>query len=359
MVLKKKLKRRIKQDPSIEVLKKISEDFKGLGYLSDEEQFFVLPTVLPSLNRASLIGGIPGGSIIEFHGPNQGGKTVLGLALLTSAQKLGHLVGVLDYEGSFKDKKWPTAIGLNLGTCMYKSPKTFEEGADWLNEFIFSYAEKQRKNSELKNRMMLWLVDSVTAMVPKDEFTESVSKRNFGLRAQLLSRWLSKLNAIIKGTNISVILVNQERARVGAKAFQTPWQTAGGEALKYYAHFRVRVLQSAKSKIGDKIIGKEHRFIVEKNKVSAPDELGYFFTSNGKYEDISPLGLDLPRTLFKEALIQEIIVKKGKQKYTCDFLGEEGQTERKFIFLIENDRNFVEWLNHKFERRQEIVQRIR
>lgn len=359
---KKKLKRVVKTGQSNrELLKDIASDFEGLGFLSDKEELTILPTIFPSFNRASLIGGLPGGCIVELHGPNQGGKTALGVAILASAQQQGHIVGIKDYEGSFKDKKWPKALGLDLSSCLYSSPRTFEEGADSLNELIQNFRVRQSSDPRYKNKMMIWLVDSATAMVPEAVLLQKVGKSNYGAVARLLSEWLPILNTHLRGTNISVIFINQERVKIGARAFEKKWKTACGEALKFYAHFRVRVLQSSKSKSGEKVIGKEHRFIVEKNKVSAPDELGYFYTSNGKHPDICKLGFNLPMTLFKEAQWQEMFEKKGKKgshKYTCDFDDdtEGGLTEKKLLKKIEEDNKFRQWLLSEFEGRLEIGQ---
>lgn len=361
MAKKKKIRRIIKRtkEDNVEILKEISKDFGTLGFLADEEQLFILPTIFPSFNRASHIGGLPGGSIVELHGPNQGGKTALGIALLISAQRAGHIVGILDHEGSFKDKKWPIACGLDLSKVIYAAPDSFEEGAERINTHIHNFREKQRREetkkepyNKYKNIMMLWLCDSLTAMTPEDLLLGKIGKANFGLHARLTSDWLSSLNTLLKTTINSVIIINQERANIGAKAFERKWRTAGGEALKFYAHFRVRVLQSSRVKSGEEIIGKQHRFIVEKNKVSAPDEMGYFFTSNGK---VTSLGFDMEQTYFREAVTQDIIEKEGKQSYICNYDDETegGLTQKKFVALIKSDVKFKRWLEKQFQRRIE------
>jgi len=346
--IKKKIIKKKKDSKSVETLKDIAKNFGSLEFLSDEEQLFILPTIFPSFNRASFIGGLPGGSIVELHGPNQGGKTALGIAFLVSAQKEGHIAMVFDYEGSFKDKKWPKALGLNLKETLYRSPICYEDGADEINEFIIEFKKKQGKG-KFKDRMLFILIDSLTSMVPRDELEGKVGKKNFGLHANLTSQWLRKLNALIKGTNISVIFVNQERARIGAGPFEKKWHSAGGEALQFYAHVRIRVFKSLtiKKKIG--IVGKEHKFLVEKNKTSAPDEEGYFYTSNGKGKVL--LGFDMSKLFFKEAFIQRIFKKSGK-KYKCKFDNEmkNGLMESFVVEKIREEKKFQKWLNKKFSK---------
>ena len=357
MAKKNKIKRKVKRVDEIqqEIIADISKDFGDMSFLEDEEQLHILPTIIPSLNRASFVGGIPGGSIIELHGPNQGGKTVLGVALLISAQKQGHTTVLYDYEGSFKDRKWPEALGADLKSILYRSPKSYEEGAEDIRKLVIKYSEKQANEKKLKDRMLWILVDSITAMTPEDILYGKIGKANFGLHSKITSEWLQGLNALIKGTNISVIFINQERVKVGAGPFEKKWKSSGGEALQFYAHVRIRVLQSSVEKDSQKrVTGKSHRFIVEKCKVSAPDELGYFYTSNGK---ITPLGFDMPKTYFKEAVTQNVLKKKGS-KYFCNYDEEtqDGLMEAKFIIKIRDDKKMIKWFNKKFEFRRNKIE---
>jgi len=338
-------------------MKELADDFGKMAFLSDEEQLFILPTIFPSFNRASRVGGLPGGSIVELHGPNQGGKTALGIALLVSAQQHGHVVAIIDYEGSFKDKKWPKALGLDLQNVLYQAPYSFEEGADAINDMLrkFEILKRKKENKHLRDKMLLVLVDSFNGMVPKDELEGNVGKRNFGLRANLSAQWFPILNTLLKRTQNSVILVNQERTNQGARMFEKKWRTAGGEAIKFYAHFRVRVLQSSKTVANSFVVGKQHRFIVEKNKVSAPDEMGYFFTSNGK---LMPLGFDLPKTYFHEGLVLGIFEKSSKTRYSSEslhkFFPEDGRSEKSIKEMIRDNSSFRQALENQFVRRTEL-----
>jgi len=329
-----------KAKPSVaELMVSLSDDFTKAGFLGDSEELQIMPSIFPSFNRASLIGGLPSACICEFHGPNQGGKTTLGLGLLVSAQRHGHLVGIVDGEGK--------AIYV-LGR-----KKSFEDVADKVNESIEKFLEFQEKNKEAKDTWFIWMVDSLTSLVPKKELEGSIGDANYGLHANLASRWLKKLNNLILGTNITVMFINQERKKINAKPFEKDWHSACGEALQYYAHFRVRVARANRIKLSEIHAGWKHNFTVEKNKVSACDEHGCFFTSTGRHDSL-PLGWDMPRLYVTEGLNQGIVAKEGK-KVSCDYNEDtkEGMFESKLIELIRKDSDAVAWFLKQFEERQD------
>lgn len=336
----------------VKILEGLSQDFGEISCLSNEEQLFIVPTIIPSFNRASQIGGLPAGSIVEFHGPEQGGKTTLGVGILASAQKLGYVIGILDYEGSFKDKKWPISLGLKMDeSVLYKRPLSLEEGANWLDKGLMNFKKRQEEDKDFKDLHMIWLVDSITAMVPQEVIEGEVGKRNFGLQANILSSWLPKLNSIINGTKISIIFINQERTNQDRKnPYARKWRRYGGDALGFYDHFRVRILASQSVKIGEEVIGTEHTFYVMKNKLGAKEMLGRFFTSNGKE---LPLGWDFARIYFDEA--SEIgLIKKESKKWVCDFDDEtkDGIFEGRLIKKLNEEKEFMKWMKKKMNIRE-------
>ncbi len=350
------------------VLKELAKEVENIGIYRDEKQLFIIPTALQSFNRASGVGGLPCGCIIDLHGPSMGGKTALGMILLASAQKAGHFIGIADAEGSFKDKRWPLAFGLDFNNLVYidseiKDKKgklrnrTYEEVATIINKTLISFKEKQRINKQLENKSFIWLLDSLPALVPAAEMEGDLGKANFGLHANLTSRWLKMLNSILLGTAHNVIIINQERINMGHKPFQKEWKTTSGEALKYYAHFRVRVLGTTKIYKGEKddktFIGREHKFIVEKNKVSGTDEIGFFYTGLGKDSSL-PLGWNLEKSLFKEAMLLEIIRKEGRDLIHNYEDGTLRMDEELFCELAKNNKQFQQWLNTEFEKRKGI-----
>lgn len=356
----KKIKTEQKEISTAELMLALSDDFTNAGFLGDKQELQIMPSIFPSFNRASLIGGLPSACVCEFHGANQGGKTTLALGLAVAAQRHGHLIGFVDAEGGLKNNqdqlnKWPAALGLSLdkGKAVYVlgRKKSFEEVADNVCASIDKFIEAQKKNPSLKDKWFVWVVDSLTSLVPKDELEGSIGKANFGLQAALASRWLKKLNNQILGSNVTIIFINQERKKMNAKPFEKQWQSTCGEALQFYAHFRARISRASKIKIGDVEAGWKHKFIIEKNKISSCDEIGYFFTSTGRHESM-PLGWDMPRLYVEEGLYQGIINKKGNL-VICDYNEEtkEGMFQTNLIQLLSEDLEAQKWILKQFDER--------
>lgn len=349
---KKKAKKEVKNETSsFDMLKAIAGDIKDDLTFEDKNEVKYTPGRLVSYNRASVFGGYPAGAIYEVHGPNAGGKTALGIEILASAQKAGHLTSFFDHERAANDKKWISSLGLDLSNCIYRSKHkdagkiwTLEDAAEEVNEQIHNFYEAKRKGNIPEHVLLYILWDSVAAAVPKAKVAKgaAVGDANYGLTARLMSDWLQTLTALI-GDDVAIIFLNQERVNVGAKPWESKWKSFGGEALQFYAHVRVRVASAGeiKEKVnGEEIItGRKHRFKIEKNKFGYPMQEGYFFTSNGLGE--TPLGFDLSRATLEEAMFQGIIYKEGAW-YTLPGVDSRIQGERKVRVLLNEDKEYHE-----------------
>lgn len=341
----KKVKDEKSGQSQFDMLKMIAGDIKGNMTLEEKQEIKYVPSRLVSYNRASVFGGFPAGAIYEIHGPNGGGKTVLGIEILTAAQRAGHLTVFHDHERAANDKRWIQAIGLDLSNCLYrnkhkdgKSVLSFEDSAEEINEMIIKFNEAKLKGQIPEDVLLYILIDSVAKMVPKAKLKGQVGDANYGLTARLMSDWLQTLVALVGGSDVAVIFINQERVNIGAKPWEPKYKSFGGEALQYDASVRVRVTQAGevKEKVNGEeiIVGRRHYFKIEKNKFGYPMQEGYFYTSNGLGE--SELGIDLVRTTVEEAIFQGIIVKEGSW-YSVPGHSSRIQGERKVrLFLREN-----------------------
>lgn len=332
-----------------DLLKLIAGDIKQSITMDQKEEINFIRSRMASYNRASILGGFPTGVIYEIKGPNAGGKTALGVEILASAQEAGHLTVFHDHERAANDKVWLTALGLDLSNCLYRGTTkdgpvlTLEDSAEEINNTIISFNENVKKGNIPKDKLLYILFDSVAAACPKDKLKKGakVGDANFGLTARLMSDWLQTLEALVGGSNVAVIFINQERVNVGAKPWESKTKSFGGEALQFYATMRIRVQQAGqiKEKVnGDEIVvGRKHRFTIEKNKLGYPQQVGMFYTSNGLGE--SPLGFDDIRSTFDEAINQGIISKNSGSTYECQYFEKSINGEKKVrLFLRENEK---------------------
>ncbi len=117
--------------------------------------------------------------------------------------------------------------------------------------------------------MDIIVVDSVAALVPKQEIEGDMGDSHVGLQARLMSQALRKLTPVISKSNCVVIFINQLREKVGVM-FGNPETTTGGRALKFYASVRMDVRRIETLKQSGEMVGNRTRIKIVKNKIAPP-----------------------------------------------------------------------------------------
>src|SRR5205814_6854165 len=113
------------------------------------------------------------------------------------------------------------------------------------------------------------VIDSVAALVPREEIEGEMGDSFVGLQARLMSQALRKLTGTISKTKTTVIFINQLREKIGVM-YGNPETTSGGRALKFYASIRIDIRPIEPIKQGTDIIGRRVRVKIVKNKVAPP-----------------------------------------------------------------------------------------
>ncbi len=232
--------------------------------LGDRPEMVVdaIPTGSLALDAALGIGGVPKGRIIEIYGPESSGKTTLALHIVAEAQKMGGEVAFVDAEHAL-DPVYAAALGVDTDNMLVSQPDTGEQALEITDALVRSGA------------VDVVVVDSVAALVPKQEIEGEMGDAFVGLQARLMSQALRKLAGTIAKTNCVVIFINQLRMKIGVM-YGNPETTTGGNALKFYASVRLDVRRSEAIKEGSNVIGNRTRVKVVKNKVAPPFREAYF-----------------------------------------------------------------------------------
>ena len=221
-----------------------------------------IPTGSLALDAALGIGGVPKGRIIEIYGPESSGKTTLALHILAQAQKMGGEVAFVDAEHAL-DPVYAAALGVDTDNMLVSQPDTGEQALEITDALVRSGA------------VDAVVVDSVAALVPKQEIEGEMGDTFVGLQARLMSQALRKLAGNISKTNCVVIFINQLRMKIGVM-YGNPETTTGGNALKFYSSVRLDVRRVESIKEGGNVIGNKTRVKVVKNKVAPPFREAFF-----------------------------------------------------------------------------------
>ena len=241
-------------------LGKIEKDFgKGsVMKLGDaaKMQVEVIPTGCLHLDFALGVGGLPRGRIIEVYGPESSGKTTLALHAVAQAQKMGGTAAFIDAEHAL-DPVYARKLGVDIDELYVSQPDNGEQALDIAEALVRSGA------------IDIIVIDSVAALVPKQEIEGDMGDSHVGLQARLMSQALRKLAGVISKTNAIAIFINQLREKVGV-VYGNPETTTGGKALKFYASVRLDVRKGELIKDGGEAIGNRVKIKVAKNKVAPP-----------------------------------------------------------------------------------------
>ena len=280
-------------------------DWLGTGYLP--------------LNKAisgRYDGGFPVGRITEVYGGPSSSKTLLATMAMIETQRKGGLAVFLDHEHSFSIAR-AQQLGLSIEpqNWLFKQPMTAEEGLG----IVKTVCELVDAKGSTKHVTVV--IDSVAAMVTKEELEVGLDGGNMRTRLSLaaaMSSGLKKVISVVNRHNVALIFLNQVRLKPGVM-FGDNESTPGGEALKFFASVRIRLSKGAKVKetsdpkseiIGEKIYAK-----VIKNKVYRP------FQQVEWTSDFS-FGIDLD-TSHVEALVA-----MGKLQSKAGFIELEGKKYR-------------------------------
>ena len=215
-----------------------------------------IPTGSIGLDCALGIGGLPRGRIVEIFGPESSGKTTVALHCIAEAQKAGGEAAFIDAEHAL-DPVYAQALGVDIDSLLVSQPDTGEQGLEIAEALVRSGA------------LDIVVVDSVAALVPRQEIEGEMGDSFVGLHARMMSQAMRKLAGSIAKSNCVAIFINQLREKVGV-IYGSPEVTTGGRALKFYASVRLDVRRMEHLKNGTEMIGSHTRVKVVKNKVAPP-----------------------------------------------------------------------------------------
>ena len=295
---------------------KLEKDFgKGtvmrLGDPAAQVAVETIPTGSLSLDLALGLGGVPKGRIVEIYGPESSGKTTVALHMIAEVQKRGGIAGFIDAEHAL-DPVYAKNIGVDIDELYISQPDSGDQALEITETMVRSGA------------MDIIVVDSVAALVPKQEIEGDMGDSHVGLQARLMSQALSKLTPVISKSNCVVIFINQLREKVGVM-FGNPETTTGGRALKFYSSVRMDVRRIETLKQSGEMVGNRTRVKIVKNKIAPPFKEAEFDIMFGK-------GISKEGDILDLAVKCDLVSKSGAWfAYNGDKIGQGRENAKTYL----------------------------
>ena len=244
-----------------------------------------------AIDLALGVGGLPRGRIIEIYGPESSGKTTFCLSVIAQAQKSGGLAAFIDVEHAL-DPKYARTVGVKLDDLLVAQPDSGEDALNITETLIRS------------NALDVIVIDSVAALVSRQELDGQMGDATVGSQARLMSQAMRRLTAVVSKTKCICIFTNQIREKIGVM-FGNPETTPGGRALKFFSSVRIDIRRKEQIKTPDgRVVGNRTKIKVVKNKVAPP------FTE-AEFDIMYDEGISRTASLIDLGIEHKILEKKG------------------------------------------------
>ena len=131
----------------------------------------VISTGCLDLDMALGVGGLPRGRVVEIYGPESSGKTTVALHVVAEAQKKGGVAAFIDAEHAL-DPIYAKKLGVDVDQLYVSQPDTGEQALEITEALVRSGA------------IDVVVIDSVAALVPKQEIDGEMGDSHVGLQAR-------------------------------------------------------------------------------------------------------------------------------------------------------------------------------
>jgi len=271
-----------------------------------------IPTGSLAIDLALGVGGLPEGRIVEIFGPESSGKTTFCLSVIAEAQRRGGLAAFVDVEHAL-DPKYARIVGVNLDDLLVSQPDSGEDALNITETLIRS------------NAIDVIVVDSVAALVSKQELDGQMGDATVGSQARLMSQAMRRLTAVVSKTKCICIFTNQIREKIGVM-FGNPETTPGGRALKFFSSIRIDIRRIGQIKEpAGKVIGNRTKVKVVKNKVAPP------FTEC-EFDIMYDEGISKTGSILDLGLEQKVLDKKGAWiAYEGQLIGQGREAAKQYL----------------------------
>ena len=323
-----------KPEAEMSRIDKIVQAFDKISHTSGEIQVMgageviqdipVIPSGIPSLDKALGVGGYPHGRIVEIMGKEASGKTTVTLQAIASAQKHGGVCAFVDAEHAL-DLRYAKNLGVDVDSLMVVQPDCGESGLAAV-EYL----------ATLLGPGDIIVVDSVAALTPRKEIAGDMGDQHMGLLARLMAQAMRKLVSIVSKRGVVVLFINQLRSKIGV-VYGSPDVTTGGNSLKFAASIRLDIKRIGSVKNKEEIIGNRTKIKVAKNKVASPFK-------EAEVDLIFGEGIARVNDVINLAIDAGLIIQKGAWVYLVKDESSLGQGMPRAVQHVKDTPELLEYL---------------
>lgn len=209
---------------------------------------------------------IPFGRQTEIAGLNGTGKTTLCAQIIAEAQKKNIMVVVSDTEDRIETGYWHQ-LGVDTSKILSARGSSLEDVFRKQIKFIKILREKAPE------RLVLMLWDSIASVGSNVLATseDPMSEKSMMADPRILGQGMKSINQLISESNIGYIYTNHLYHKPAA--FGDPYETWGGEKIKFFATVRLRLTHVGQIKEkddngNDQVIGSKIRISAKKNSMA-------------------------------------------------------------------------------------------
>ena len=271
----------------------------------------VLSTGSIAIDVALGVGGLARGRIVEIFGPESSGKTTVCLSVIAQAQRNGGLCAFVDVEHAL-DPKYARTVGCDVDKLVVSQPDDGETALGIAEDFVKS------------GLFEVVVIDSVAALVTKQELEGDMGDTTVALQARLMSSAMRRLTAVVSKSKCIVLFTNQIREKIGVM-HGSPETTPGGRALKFFASVRIDIRRIGKIDSKDAVTGNRTKVKIVKNKLAAP-------FVEAEFDIMYAEGISNSGSILDYGLQFKILEQKGAWiSYKGELIGQGREAARRFL----------------------------
>lgn len=181
-----------------------------------EQHYDCIPTGYISLDSACTGQGIARGRIVELFGNESCGKSLIAQKVVAACQAHGGLCAYVDLEFTF-DPQFARKLGVNTDELVISQPDCLQDAFIVIDSLIEAGVD-------------VIVLDSIAALVPKEELEAEAAKQSVGLVARYMSQFLRRVTSKLAHSGSILVCINQTREKIGVM-FGDNTTTGGGRKI--------------------------------------------------------------------------------------------------------------------------------